>query len=905
MPVLQPLAPQITEALESAFTVVTANQRAARTLRHQFNLRQRALLRQSWQPPAIFAWDEWLLSLWQRLMREGHATALLLNQPQEQSIWRAIIAADEASAASLRSSTALSETAADAWLRLHAYRGRQRLDQFPGNTDTRAFTRWTGEMDRRTRRADYLTQLPLATDILLVGFDSRTPAQDALIEAFRENGTDVRDLADAAPSAPVTLASALNSNAELNACARWLRERLIAHPQARIAVIVPALESTRAEIDRVFREVLAPELNDIASPLETAPYEFSLGHPLAQMPMIAAALDILRWALAPIAIERVSTLLLSPYFAAAHAGEELLARAEFDATVLRRQNLLRPEVSLDDVMSLATARNAARLPILTRHLAALRPLYRQRDLATSTRSFADWGATMQGILDAAGWAAIAQLDSVEYQTRHKWEAALDQMATLDFEGERISFADALEAIERIAADTLFAPESRHAPVQVMGPLESAGSTFDAIWFLQANDVAWPQVASPNPLLPWLLQRELSMPGANPALDATRANRITQRIAGSAAEVIFSYAMEDADGRLRPSSTLTALPTVLCDAATLTSAPAIVQPVELEALLDEAPIPPPPDRVLTGGAAILQAQAACAFRAFAEKRLFSTSLEAPTLGLDARQRGSLVHAVLDRFWAEVNDQARLKAMTDPQREAQLLLSIDAALQRDYPLSASGWTAAYLDAERQRLVNLLKPWLEFEANERAPFTVDSREKKLEDVAIGPLRIAIRVDRIDRVDLACEPGAGPEQGEVILDYKTSDAKPSAWLDERPDEPQLPLYAILAGGESLAGVAFAVIRPGNEMALRGYEAQDGLLPKSERLKTGSFADQLAQWREILTTLAQDFYDGDARVSPKRYPRTCEFCEQRLLCRLDVASLDAEIVEELQRPDTEESGLG
>ncbi len=68
------------------------------------------------------------------------------------------------------------------------------------------------------------------------------------------------------------------------------------------------------EIDRVFREVLAPELEDIRAGDETGPYEFSLGVALAETPMVATALDLLRWVAGALPLERVSGLLLSPYF---------------------------------------------------------------------------------------------------------------------------------------------------------------------------------------------------------------------------------------------------------------------------------------------------------------------------------------------------------------------------------------------------------------------------------------------------------------------------------------------------------------------------------------------------------------------------------------------------------------
>ena len=48
---------------------------------------------------------------------------------------------------------------------------------------------------------------------------------------------------------------------------------------------------------------------------DAAPYEFSLGVTLADTPMVAVALDLLRWVTGALPLERVSGLLLSPYFA--------------------------------------------------------------------------------------------------------------------------------------------------------------------------------------------------------------------------------------------------------------------------------------------------------------------------------------------------------------------------------------------------------------------------------------------------------------------------------------------------------------------------------------------------------------------------------------------------------------
>ncbi|MGP8259175.1 MAG: PD-(D/E)XK nuclease family protein [Acidobacteriaceae bacterium] len=914
---------QIQQALEQGWTVVTANQRAARTLHREFDLQQLALGLAHWQPPAILAWDTWLVSVWHRLLLDGHAFDLLLNPTQEHTLWRDLIAADTApdgAALSLRPIDALAELAAGAWRLLHDYRARRRLQASVSNADTRAFARWAGEFDRRCARAQFLTEAQLPetlravfsagriappTGLLLVGFDLRNPAQTALLDTLATAGSVVEELEHPSATPSLTLVDAPDRCAELSACALWLRARLTRQPASRIAVIVPAIETARAEIDRVFRQTLAPELNHIAAPANSGPYEFSLGVPLASTPMAAAALDILRWATGALPLDRVSALLLSPHFAAnsSPTSSEYLARAEFDAFVLRRQPLLQPQVSLDDLHALASnpKHGASNLTLLLRHMNALRDLFPRIDRAE--RSYADWGAAFHELLEAAGWAALSHLDSTEFQTRRKWDDALDELASLDFDsrsdGARVSFADALDALIGIASQTLFAPESRHAPIQIMGPLESAGSSFDALWFLGADDLSWPARPTPNPLLPWLLQRELAMPGADPAHDAAHARRITQRIAASAPTVLFSYAKQSTEkGRQRPSPlvaglaviglTSTGLALERRSAHQIAPAEPAPAPIQLEALPHDAPIPPPPDRVLQGGASILQSQAACPFRAFAEKRLFASALDPASLGLDPRQRGSLVHSILERFWAKVQTQAALKLLSTAERNDLLNQSIEAAFARDYAHPASGWPRAYLNTERQRLLKLLGPWLDYEAGKRSPFTVQSREEKLEDVQIGPLRLDIRIDRVDLALTDDEP-----TNEIILDYKTGPAHPADWLGDRPDQPQLPLYAVVSNRSNLAAIAFASVRPGKDMGLQGYQSRDGILPKAAQLKAASLQDQVREWRDVLTALAEDFYSGQASVSPKNYPVTCAHCHQRLLCRLDPSTLDVNVIDE------------
>jgi probable DNA repair protein len=886
------LPAEIARALEGGTTVVTGNQRAARSLRIAFDRRNRALRRDSWKPAAVLAWDEWMAGLWHSLLLRGHTSKMLLNRSQEHAVWHEILSSDP-DLRSLRIDS-LAEMASTSWRLLCSYNGQRRLRGAAVSEDTRAFERWALKFESRCKTDALLPQAQLEENlqtavmgghftemppVILLGFDAMTPAQSELVNALRDTGITIEEPHISVAADRRLLVAAQDEYEELRLAARGVRRLLEERPGSRVAIIVPNLEEQRAEIDRVLREVLAPEMEDIAAGVNAGPFEFSIGAMLADTPMVATALDLLHWCQASLPLERASRLLLSPYFAATTAG--LGARAEFDAFDLRKAKMLRPEISLTWLIDLINAsRRRTKLASLLNRLRSLSSTWK-RLREKERRSYSEWSEVMGTLLSVAGWGADSE-DSIEFQTRRKWESALDELATLDFHGRSVDFAEALESIKRIARQTMFSPASRETSVQVMGPLEAAGATFDAIWFLQSGDLTWPPIRISNPLLPWPIQKALGMPGMDAQRDSEYARRTTERIAESAPVVVFSYAIEPVEGRQHPSPILSGLGLKKAGMEEVAAPEKDRAVIQLEHLEDAAPLPKLPDRVMHGGAKILQLQAACGFRAFAERRLWSTEPDSVAAGLDAAERGTLVHLVLERFWNEVKTQNALRELPLTEREALLARCIDSALEKTAKLCATPWDTAYLNTQRERLRNLLEPWLDLELK-RPPFKVKQSEKELRDVRIGPLRLNVRVDRVDI----------GRDGDIIIDYKTGAAKPGDWLSERPDAPQLPLYAVLSDAEPLEAIAFAQVRAGKDMGLQGFATSEASGIRMPKRQSASFEERIEEWRRVLTSLAEDFFNGDARVWPKHFPLTCARCAQRLLCRVEAASFETAADEE------------
>ena len=518
------LSPQIALALQSGTLALTASQRAARSLRRAFDAAQIGAGLTLWHPPDVLALDTWLADLWRILLLEGHATRMLLNRTQEQALWREIIAADP-EAASLQSAASLADLAARAWRLLHLHGGSARHSDFAQSTDTRAFARWAVDFDRRCRQERLLTaaELPAvlartlaeglltvpAAGLLLVDFDELLPAYERLFASIAEAGYDVRRIATGEPPASAELFAAPCDSDELRVAASWIRDRLADAPEASIAVVVPNLDVRKAEIDRVFAEILAPDVQPIDSGTQNLPYEFSLGIPLDRTAPVAAALSLLRWTADALPLTSISLLLVSPYF-----GGGAAAVAEFDVHELRRTRLLRPELTLKAFLDLVRgSRRRERLASLLARVQIMQRIATEEQLTPVSgalegprQTYAEWTDAFRKLLEAAGWTAATDGSSLDFQTHRRFESALDEVATLDFSGQQPTAADALEALVRVARATVFAPESHNAPVQILGPLELGGVPFDALWFLSADDLTWPAHAATHPLIPFSLAR---------------------------------------------------------------------------------------------------------------------------------------------------------------------------------------------------------------------------------------------------------------------------------------------------------------------------------------------------------------------------------------------------------------
>lgn len=879
------------ELLAQGELVIVPGEFAGRNLRRAFDEEQRRQGRSVWRPPHVFTWEQWLQSLWSECIVSGTEDRLLLNRAQENSVWQEVVAGSEATHEGLLGTAISAELAASAWKLAGAWGIAEQLRRYATTHDARTFADWSEAFNRVCKRNGYVTRsqletvltehikqshLPVPMVVYFAGFGDHPPAQERLLDALQRKGTAITHLQIAATQSPQAERFVLRAEGEeeeFHALAIWVRRfieaRSAAGLRSRVGVLLPDWESSRDSLESIFREVLSPELQWVGEDPSSAPYAFAGGRPLASHPMIAAALDLARWATGTLEIESVSALLLSPYVGATDGRD---ASAQFDALVLRQAPLLRPELDLSHVVRLAQRSAFGATPL--KWLRSFQDFLKMSGNLLALRSYAEWTEFVRRFLRAANWPGAAASNAAEFQLARAWDHALDTVATLDFSGRRVPYETALHALERQLANTSAPQITGTLLVQVLRPEDAAGTAFDAVVFARATDTNWPPADRPHPLIDWRLQAGLRMPGADHARSAQRSRQFLDTMLMSAQSFVFSYAENDDEGRQRLTPVAAQLGWPAETAAGVLASVTAPEHIAAEIISNTTSLPPLPSREVHGGASVLKAQAACGFRAFAEVRLRAAEVEATDLGFDARERGNLLHRVMDSFWTEVRTQSALKQMSTEQRSSLLTRCIDAAFEKS-ARTISEWDQAYVMLQKQRLRHLLEQWMDFELA-RAPFEVLAVETTKE-LSVGPLDLHLRVDRMEHVE--------NQDGVFLVDYKTGySAKPQDWLGERPDEPQLPLYALLPEAERLAGVAFAKVRPGDSMEWLGYAAREGLLPGRNTVK--DLPILVDDWRAHLTALAEAFATGDARVRPKEYPVTCAWCSQRLLCRLDPATL-------------------
>lgn len=295
---------------------------------------------------------------------------------------------------------------------------------------------------------------------------------------------------------------------------------------------------------------------------------------------------------------------------------------------------------------------------------------------------------------------------------------------------------------------------------------------------------------------------------------------------------------------------------------------------------------------------------CGFRFFAHDVLGLEPRVNAALDLQALDTGNLVHGVLQRFFA-------LHATTDfttARREA-LVADLEACAadvftefeQRVPPLNPGVWSI-----ERRTLGMQLERFLDAEIALQERLSEHRAIERRVEVAFGvgrrdgdstsvdaplelpgdgrTIRVVGRIDRIDR----------SEDGSLVAyDYKTGKGPGLKDMEEGRDF-QLGIYlaaieALFAkSGETAVGGAYLTLRDeANRVTnlLADADTPLGLAlyaRKRTRLNRTEFREVRERIASNIRNAVERIEDGDFRVAPSEYGRTCAYCDYSSVCRIE-----------------------
>ncbi|HEY3655143.1 MAG TPA: PD-(D/E)XK nuclease family protein [Steroidobacteraceae bacterium] len=834
-----------------------------------------------WPTPRIRDFNGWLRERYGERQLSDASLPRALSDIEERELWRSVILEGDSGKEFLEPAGA-ARAARRARRAMFEHGIPLRALAEYATEESLALLDWNQRFEERCRELNCLASDRLLSDPLL----ERTPdGSRALVwiespvwrpvgrRWLEKHGSATLMPAESAVTMPQRL-QAVSPAAELAAIADWARGNLRLWPEFRAWICIPDLNLRRTQVQDAFDAALAPQRFSLSARATHAPYAAAGGTPLNGYAPVRAALNTLSASAGSVSFESFSSLLRMPELQESPADAS--GAAVLDIALRSRGP---SEADLSEWLRLSEHLLREGLAGPVRALQRLRTFLRTLEDVRGNHPLSRWVSVWVDAFESGPWALRSRWSSSEFQSAERFRELLAALATADAVFGARSAESAARLLHRAARDTAFQAQTGIPPIWVSGQIMDPWLGYDGLWIAGCSEDRWPPPLDPIPLLPVRLQRDYGVISASAESQLQLAEDLQRRWQSRGGSCIFSCA-DPGDGR---SSTLSPLlsavplpPPAMPPAAmqgTLTQPhwhELRTQAPVLAKLIDErAPAFASPER--TRGVATLRAQSQCAFRGYATTRLMTETLGRPLPGFNVRERGEMLHRALEQIWSELRTSERLAAIAPPLRDALVSDSAARAIATQCERRDPG--LRWRRREVPRLGKLLNKWLEIELM-REPFEVERLEHGSQTARHGGIDFKVRIDRVDQL---------LDGGRVLIDYKTGMAAPD-WRGDRPDNPQLPIYALLRP-HSLVAVAYGQVNA-SECCFVAETERAGVFKARGRpsLMEGmpNFSALIATWSHRIEKLASEFAAGNAAVAPTL--RACASCRLQPLCRVPAA---------------------
>ncbi|MDA1077303.1 MAG: hypothetical protein O3A63_21530, partial [Proteobacteria bacterium] len=439
---------------------VTANERLKRELNHALTRHAQTSGLHCWRQPRVQTLREFKVECFASLVSKepdqpGIADALTLNllmlrHAPQGAQWTV-------------------DLALDAFEKCAAYRIDVDADAFVTTANARSFAAWHRSVRADLKALDLITEADVAARLVervdqarehlhLLGFEHLPPADLAWLNALGRAGYQITR------HRPVPVHGSCQSIGfdhfahEIRAAAQWARAQLAADPHATVGVVVPDLQAQRHTI----RSAFAAEFAGLTAASAYTWFDVSGGDRLSDHPVWQNAARLLK-----LCVDRITSDDLN----------RLIRSNEVDLGIRHLASDLPQLLTIDILASHAAGPTIPRL----RQIAGRR-----------VNTLAQWAGLFAELLANAGWTGRS-MTSGAYQAYVQIKRVIDLVRQNvsssqssgaggpKFSSQQMSGRAALMDLQRLLANSIFAPAVTRAPIQILGYLETNSLKFDHLW----------------------------------------------------------------------------------------------------------------------------------------------------------------------------------------------------------------------------------------------------------------------------------------------------------------------------------------------------------------------------------------------------------------------------------------
>ena len=830
--------------------------------------------------PTIYSLNRWLIKEYEEfcMVSEINENYSILNGIEEKILWEKIINKDlKEQKFQKKQIESITEKVISADKIIRHYRiNKNELKEYEFSEEEKKFNKWLNQFKNHCKQKSLITKLSFIElfiekqikhniienqELLLVGFDNRSPLYEDLISVLNEkNSLKEYEYKEEKIKRRQKIKCKDNED-EIKEIILWIKK----NHKKKLLIISPALNKYQIKLQNELDRQIQPEIYNEYN--KESIYNSNLRRPLSNEPIVNAAINLLKLNNSHKINSKIfyESIMFNNWIDAnGYNDREQLANYINDKKI--------PKITINLIIKLIKSDVKVKHLNLDSLESTLTLISKNQKLWGKKKVISEWVSLTEQYWKEIKIFKINNLLSFENNNINDLIKSLIQVSNNKIIDELSTFEEYLEVLSTQLESWPAPTEKNNSYIDINGFEENPIKKYDAIWLMNMNTKYCPGKGNFNAFISKKLQKKYHIFDEvyTKKIESIRLNRLKN----FSTDITISYSMKDGETLLIPTSgyfnelipkkSSSKKNEIKCD-----DCEEIEDHIAPEILGSEISV--------TGGFRSLENFNICPAWAFYENRLHASSFyESPQDEISKMDRGNLIHELLEKFWKEYKNSTNLAKMS----EKVLQQNIDALINQvmlSFKVSKPYLTPHQIQLESNYFKNIVYQWLLFEKKNRPIFKVIKSEEKYK-INIDRLTFNVKIDRIDEYE---------DGSRLLIDYKTGNEEPiSKWTKPPISSLQMPVYIIFTGinNISAAGIGYIHNRGVKMVGLSMYgqdpidaELKDCSLSKKDE---GQWPYLINSWRKDIYMLASGYLSGDSRVTFKK-ENDLKYCAVKPLLRL------------------------